>query len=210
MQEGAPGNAWGDVGLKACTVCKEVKPLDDFYKERRAPDGRFARCKPCHLRVSRDWQARNSERCSHNAKLWAKKNPERVLAAGRRHCQKPEYIAKKKVYRRTRLEHDRENLKKWRKDNPELRIAQVHKRRARLSNGHFTGEEIQVLYKKQHGKCAVCYVKLRGKYHIDHEMPLARGGSNTIDNIQLLCRSCNLTKNAKDPIVFRQQLGFLI
>ena len=35
--------------------------------------------------------------------------------------------------------------------------------------------------------------------HVDHIMPLARGGPNTLDNLQLLCARCNLAKGAKVP-----------
>src|SRR5436190_10615081 len=31
----------------------------------------------------------------------------------------------------------------------------------------------------------------------DHVIPLALGGSNTADNVELLCRTCNLAKSAK-------------
>lgn len=35
-------------------------------------------------------------------------------------------------------------------------------------------------------------------------------GSNTDDNIQLLCKTCNLSKGAKHPIDFMQSKGFLL
>jgi hypothetical protein len=35
-------------GLHRCTVCKKLKPLTDFYRENRRPDGYGYRCKPCH------------------------------------------------------------------------------------------------------------------------------------------------------------------
>jgi hypothetical protein len=31
----------------SCSLCGEVKPLDDFYRSARARDGRASRCKPC-------------------------------------------------------------------------------------------------------------------------------------------------------------------
>lgn len=40
--------------------------------------------------------------------------------------------------------------------------------------------------------------------------PLARGGSNWISNIQLLCPRCNTSKKALDPIVWAQREGRLL
>jgi hypothetical protein len=34
------------------------------------------------------------------------------------------------------------------------------------------------------------------KLHIDHVIPEARGGLTTLDNLQVLCRTCNLRKGA--------------
>ena len=33
--------------MKACSHCKKSKPLDEFHRERRSPDGRRAICKSC-------------------------------------------------------------------------------------------------------------------------------------------------------------------
>lgn len=34
----------------------------------------------------------------------------------------------------------------------------------------------------------------------DHIIPLAKGGADTVDNMQLLHKACNLSKGAKLPI----------
>jgi 5-methylcytosine-specific restriction endonuclease McrA len=57
---------------------------------------------------------------------------------------------------------------------------------------HFTGPEWQSLCQKFHYACLRC-----GDYQLmtpDHVTPLHLGGSNQIDNIQPLCRSCNSFK----------------
>lgn len=59
---------------------------------------------------------------------------------------------------------------------------------------------------------ALCYCgkPLGDAYHLDHVMPLALGGSNTDDNMQLLRDRCNLQKHAKHPVDFMQERGFLL
>jgi 5-methylcytosine-specific restriction endonuclease McrA len=51
---------------------------------------------------------------------------------------------------------------------------------------------------------------LGDNYHLDHIVPLAIGGTNTDDNIQLLRQKCNQQKSAKHPIDFMQSRGFLL
>lgn len=66
------------------------------------------------------------------------------------------------------------------------------------------------LYELQRGKCACCCKPLGNNYHLDHRVPLARGGRNEDCNMQLLRAKCNMQKSAKDPIEFMQERGFLL
>jgi 5-methylcytosine-specific restriction endonuclease McrA len=86
-------------------------------------------------------------------------------------------------------------------------------RRARknASAGKLSFNLAEKLFKLQHGKCACGCKKHLGKdYHLDHIMPLALGGANTDNNIQLLRKQCNWQKHAKHPIDFMQSRGFLL
>lgn len=47
----------------------------------------------------------------------------------------------------------------------------------------------------QDARCIYCRVLLE-KYHIDHILPVSRGGTNDLGNLQLLCPRCNISKNA--------------
>lgn len=90
--------------------------------------------------------------------------------------------------------------------------AQQSKRRAaaRSAGGVFTDHQIKVLYRAQRGRCACCGSQLRGKFHRDHRVALALGGSNDITNIELLCGPCNLRKGAKDAIDWANENGRLL
>ena len=74
------------------------------------------------------------------------------------------------------------------------------RRRARRLNaeGSHTQEEWELL-KKQYGyTCPACGGKESEiKLTEDHIVPLVKGGSDYIENIQPLCRSCNCSKHTK-------------
>jgi hypothetical protein len=59
---------------------------------------------------------------------------------------------------------------------------------------------IKTVTARDRGKCAECGVditmELTADPHIDHIIPLAKGGTNDLVNLQLLCQSCNLKKLA--------------
>jgi len=50
------------------------------------------------------------------------------------------------------------------------------------------------VWQRDKGRCVKCGCQERLEY--DHVIPLARGGSNTDRNIQLLCESCNRAKGS--------------
>jgi 5-methylcytosine-specific restriction endonuclease McrA len=78
------------------------------------------------------------------------------------------------------------------------------------AEGSHTPDEIKELIRRQKGRCAYCSKSIRKGYHVDHVIPLARGGSNWITNIAMACARCNTSKGATDPIVFAQRLGRLL
>ena len=89
-----------------------------------------------------------------------------------------------------------------------------HARRARMKGAKCGNYDIEIekrLWVLQHGKCAICHVDLHHLgHHVDHIMPLSRGGFHENSNLQLLCPTCNLSKGAKHPIEFMQTKGFLL
>ena len=63
------------------------------------------------------------------------------------------------------------------------------------SKAYRTRNNIDFLYGNQRGFCAGCRRHYHSKdFAIDHIVPRAAGGSNELDNLQLLCTHCNSTK----------------
>lgn len=70
------------------------------------------------------------------------------------------------------------------------------KARRRGAEGKFTPAEWRSLLDKYEHKCLWCG-KTGGKLTVDHVLPVSKGGTNYIDNIQPLCDHCNKSKNAR-------------
>lgn len=133
-----------------------------------------------------------------------------IAVNGSKHKRGPENHAWKggpEASRKRALPRTVAYTKEYRKRNPQMMRESAKKRRGigRLPRG-----TIATIGAYQRWKCAVCAVNVKKKYHVDHIQPIARGGLHEPNNIQLLCPSCNLRKNAKDPIKFMQERGFLL
>ncbi len=56
-------------------------------------------------------------------------------------------------------------------------------------------EDVRIaVWRRDSGKCVRCESRDRLEY--DHIIPLSKGGSNTVRNIELLCETCNREKGA--------------
>ena len=138
------------------------------------------RCKPCKRKIDADYKAANPE--------------------------------KTKAYKSANLERTRAAIAAWQKANPEARRIYKQNRQARKrANGGALSQGLsERLFRLQKGKCPCCSQPLGDDYHLDHIVPIYRGGANIDSNIQLLRQRCNNQKRAKDPIEFMQSRGFLL
>lgn len=143
-----------------------------------------------YAEYQRQYTADHAEKNRARAKEWSKANPERKKVTGKSYYERTKSANKSKR---------RDILKRWRKANPEQHRAQLSKRRARKMNaeGQYNAQDIRDLYEEQQGLCAYCGIRLFDEYHIDHVVPLVRGGSNWPDNLMLACPECNSSKNDK-------------
>ena len=67
-----------------------------------------------------------------------------------------------------------------------------------LSIRKFTESQKRAAYERQGGKCADCGRHFEFEdMHGDHKTPWSKGGHTLPDNLQMLCRTCNLKKSER-------------
>jgi len=201
------------------------------------PEPAKARAKQLRLRdpdayreSKRQRYQRDREQILVRLRQWRAENREIVLARQRAHASSPEAKERRRIYTERYREKIRSAAKAWKARNPtkikpispeyrtawrksnkqKLRIYRANRRALTASSGRLSPGLAERLFDLQKGRCACCGKRLGDKYHMDHIIPLALGGPNTDDNIQLLRARCNSQKNAKHPVDFMQERGYLL
>lgn len=174
----------------------------------------YAKNRELILQQHREYYKKNSEKIKTRAKQFVLDNPEHVkLTRAEYHRKNKEVLLfKKREYRKNNKEHVKRLHKEWCERNKE-RYREI-KRQAKYKRKNVEGKLskgiTQKLLKLQKGKCACCGKLLKNNYQLDHIIPLALGGKNTDDNVQLLTAECNNRKHTKDPIEYMQSQGYLL
>ena len=146
------------------------------------------------------WNKAHPDTAKTATNKWREKNPEKIKAT---------YVAWKKA----NAKKVKDAKSAWDKKNPQAHRRYCHNRRALvIGNGGKLSPGLETkLLAFQKNRCAICRKSLKKiGHHLDHIVPLARGGKNTDGNMQVTCPTCNLNKHSKDPIQFMREKGFLL
>lgn len=214
---------------KSCSKCRNEKSISEFYSNKCAKDGLHNQCKTCSLADQKEAYQKRKEQISVKGKALYASDPEKFITRSKAwreanydqwRKQRLEWYAanieeirtKREAFYDANIVRLRARGKAFRDANPE-KIAAQNSRTRKIREavpGSFTADDVKKLMQLQRGKCPVCKKDIRAKFHVDHVVPIARGGTNDKSNLQLLCPSCNHKKSSIHPIVFMQRRGFLL
>ncbi len=176
------------VPQKQCTKCKKWWPptFEYFGKQSTVKSGLRSMCKVCN----KEYDVTRATLKNERKKERRRSNPEVA--------ERMRLIDRLSIRRHAKVISERK--KNYYDLHPEQRRVEAHRRRARERNvgGKYIAKDIQDQFKRQKGKCYYCSNKLI-KYHVDHIIPISRGGTNTKDNLVITCPSCNCSKHNKLP-----------
>jgi len=145
------------------------------------------------LTRNKKWNSEHKSVIAKIVKAWEQANPGKVLE-------------KQRKYQNNNREVCRARCRAYQKTHPEVFRAKAHKRETAKTKagGSYTVAEWKSLCKAAGYKCLDC--GKREKLTADHVMPISKGGTSNIDNIQPLCLPCNIKKGTKTTD-FRRRNG---
>jgi len=195
--------------MKTCTDCQETKSLEDFGPEKRGKFGRRSKCRVCMRKRTQAYQAQ----------------PE---VAARRKELRDQWYRDNPDYNRKYFEKNREHIlelnRNWRIANPDYMPEYLAKYLPEYHQRPEVKEADRIRslnrYRSLVGELPKdCMAILIGRYGeacmnpdcdgldsiltIDHVKPVSKGGLNTMDNVQILCYTCNRRKGNRNENDYR-------
>lgn len=193
------------MNYKICTKCgKEFEAtVEFFYKRKRGKFGLCFWCKNCMKGYNKKYQIEHREHLKKYLKKWCANNVEYskeykkkyyIENIGHIREYRKDNADRNKKRRTENKEWKRQYDKKYRKDNRDERNALAAKREAKKRN------QTPDLTEKENQQIINIYKKRRGlgpDWHVDHILPLSKGGLHHPDNLQIVVKKFNLEKGAK-------------
>jgi 5-methylcytosine-specific restriction endonuclease McrA len=194
---------------KRCTCCGETYPAttEYFYKGKKKKDGTptlRSKCKECfsaynqsdkQKEAMRKWRQSEKGKQTESA-YWKSDRGKEVMKA---------YLQSEKGKETKRAYYKTETFKNNRRKSKQVR-------RARLNNVEvqsFTKKDLKMFWLSQnivYDECYYCGKNMDGKYeHLDHYIPISKGGGHTMVNLRPSCACCNQKKSDKMPTDFPSQ-----
>ena len=199
--------------MKVCNKCKVEKSLKDFrLKKVRGTYKPNSVCKACESEQKKEHylinkssilNRRKEKRVTPEAKEKRKKYLSKYLEENKKEIK--EKLQKYYKENREQLLKKASECKKTKDGKISSRASSSKRRNASLDNadGTITKHSLDTLLQIQNNQCFYCKKDLSlltdREVHLDHYIPLSKGGAHSITNVVWSCSSCNLQKNASIP-----------
>lgn len=199
--------------MKLCRGCGLEKDSDQFPINKSSPDGLHSRCRTCRAEAAKVRRNRPEVKAADSERLRTHYLENRVKLLEQRRVRyeqnKDRELARNKRWSDANRERHRAINRDWSKKNPVAARAIVARRRARIAgaDGFYTKNDVIAMLAEQGGACRACGCDLVvSGFHVDHVMPISKGGSNDRANLQILCPTCNRSKGAKLPDAWNREI----
>ena len=164
--------------MKQCTACKQLKPLIEYSPSKRGGFGVQAKCKPCYAELMKKRRLLNP-----------KAHRDAVKKSTAKHYSKK--IERNNIYRSS----NPEKVATWKRKDREVNKFRILSDNA-MRRTKIAGEvsyEVKQFYALRDFYEAM---SLGEKFHVDHIVPIAKGGLHIACNLQILEAKDNLRKGA--------------
>lgn len=189
---------------KRCSVCKNWKHYTDFAINRAAPDALSYFCRDCRSEIHARRMADpvKQSQCRDAARNWLDRKKSDDEYMQRRRAAANQWHVENKDRRKAWFKDWSKSSKSYR---ARVKINKIKRRdRVKANGGIFTVQEWISICNKYGNICLWC--RDAKPLTADHVIPLVKGGSSGIENIQPLCAVCNSRKHDKH-IDFRKEFA---
>ncbi len=173
--------------------------------------------------ASNRWKKRNPERVKAQFSNWVSKNKEKRKAYKKAYNEKhkerqrendrlrylnPENVAKRALLKSAKQAY----MKAWGQSHPEQgRLNHARRKARKRANGIGNTKLIATWIRSWYQKRVKCYwcnkIFPSWNIHVDHIIPLNKGGVHSIENLCIACQSCNMRKHDKPLKIWNEQIA---
>ena len=190
-----------DAAVKVCRSCSQELPIERFAPYRKVdPTKRRNFCRECNAVSALIWRINNRERHLQNAASWHADRPgynQRYYRANREHI-----LARCAKRRADKSDHIKAYLRQHYLSNKQQYRNRTRRYRARKIEATvevFTNDELLAFWAERGVDAKVCFYCGDPWQHLDHVIPLSRGGLHERANLVPACQPCNDSKGTKTP-----------
>jgi 5-methylcytosine-specific restriction endonuclease McrA len=169
-----------------------------------------------YLAEGKQRYASNAEARRKASKRWREANTEKVKQARRRWREANKEKIRERLQQWYAANKDAANAvsREWFQAHPAQARAYGAERRARVRQAKIgDSKEITAIYELARSRrairCAYCEKDTEpGDRHVDHAVPLVRGGAHSAENLVIACARCNTSKSRQTADEYRASLAY--